>query len=631
MPSLSVDALRVFLYGSQFILAQLSWLHTSPLGDSPLQALSLVASCPPALLCTHPAARVVPAARLPAIVRFLHVVCLSSWLACLLGFGGRVSTVALGVSALALHGFAAPVLGTNHRWLLPVLVLLAASAAPPLNGALSLDALLLGGGEEGGSGPAYAPSSAAADAVASASWLREAIFAAAAYTLFAGGVSKLRLGGLAWLDGETIRFSLRDARVGCSAPLKSALIGSPALCAALSLATLALELGCLAGFIAPQLLRTPILLAAAGFHVGIWCALRPNYFPSVLCYAAALLCDALLATTATAAHPHASGWPAAAAVAALAGLGVERWPLTCVPMYAFYRGPAGAWRRESIGSVDQARGLGREFVQSGLPWPIGWSDRWLAVSFVPAAQEGALAAEKGARAEGEEEEIEALAAGGARSALTIPTTFGAVKVRSAASRKRGVLSTKAFAVHSSSAASFAPVVGGRAAADVVLRKRTQRRRSSTDGNDSELQRGKGGQLPPVNGFAAGQSSAPPEQPPSTPLQPSGFTAKHWTRLLNRAAALHFAAPSFGAESRASNGEAAHRQKTAAASSSSRDGSKVYSGDDGTKDTPLDILLRFRACIVAAAPAQARGDIAFCAHFGDSQRILASFPVGGAPE
>ena len=50
-------------------------------------------------------------------------------------------------------------------------------------------------------------------------------------------------------------------------------------------------------------------------------------------------------------------------------------------MYAFYRGPAGEWSQATIRDEEQAVELSREFLRSGLPFPLGWSAAWISIRY----------------------------------------------------------------------------------------------------------------------------------------------------------------------------------------------------------------------------------------------------------
>lgn len=97
------------------------------------------------------------------------------------------------------------------------------------------------------------------------------------------GIAKLRLAGLAWLDGDQLGHqiaidNLRKALLGgATAPLAAPLLGHPAALAVLSVVTLAIELGAPLALLGGRLARG-WALAAWGFHVGVILAMNV-WFP----------------------------------------------------------------------------------------------------------------------------------------------------------------------------------------------------------------------------------------------------------------------------------------------------------------------------------------------------------------
>ena len=372
-------AWRIYLYGGLLVLALTSARHSPPYGDSPLQAPEVVSRshadfyehqgfmrCFGALATNGP------------LLVSARAVLVAAWVACLIGFGGRGAALLVALTAFFLQGAMSGALGTNHRWVIPLGVL---GAAPlvDLNATLSVDgwlAPLI---------PGY-PFPPGAGAEVPSGFLRQLALLIAVFTLFAGGISKLRLGGLRWLDGESLRYFVSRPRVGAWPALKRFLYDHPAACKGLAVATVALELGCVTALFVPDL-RVPVLLAAALFHLGIWLTMNPNYLPQTWCYA---LCLGGASAT-TAYRPTLGAWPLAVVYGStLLGLGlvlvacrgIERWPLTCIPMYAFYRGPADEWSHDAIHDDAHAFQLGREYVASRLPYPLAWSENWVRLQIV---------------------------------------------------------------------------------------------------------------------------------------------------------------------------------------------------------------------------------------------------------
>jgi hypothetical protein len=371
---------RIYLYGGLLVLAVLSGRHSPPFGDSPLQAPEVVKRSHPDFYEPQGLMRGVRTLATHGLwLRTVRAVLVVAWLACLVGLGGRWAPLLVAVSAWFLHGAMAGALGTNHRWVVPLGVL-AAAPLVDLNATWSLDSWLA----TVVSGYPFPPASSG---TLPSGFLRQLAMVIAVYTLVAGGLSKLRLGGWRWLDGESLRYFVSRPGVGAWPALKHFLSDHPLACRGLAVGTVALELGTVAALVVPEL-RAPLLVGAALFHLGIWLTMNPNYLPQTWCYVLA----AGGGTTAVAVDRSTLGTGSLVALcgATLLGLGlvwvacrgIERWPLTCVPMYAFYRGPAERWSHDSIHDASQAAHLGREFVDSRLPYPLAWGEGWVRLQVV---------------------------------------------------------------------------------------------------------------------------------------------------------------------------------------------------------------------------------------------------------
>lgn len=114
----------------------------------------------------------------------------------------------------------------------------------------------------------------AAPAEAGYGWAIKLLVALLAVTYLLAGIAKLRLAGMAWLDGEQLRNqiavdNLRKALLGSPvAPLATPFLDHPGWFVAFSVMTIGLELG------APVILVDPRIgrwwaLTAWGFHVGV--------------------------------------------------------------------------------------------------------------------------------------------------------------------------------------------------------------------------------------------------------------------------------------------------------------------------------------------------------------------------
>lgn len=368
---------RIYLYGGLLVLCLLSYLHSRPYGDSPLNAPEVVertASAffkPPGLLVFF--GRWIYSPRILRTVRNIVVI---AWISCMIGFGGQWSSFVAGFGVLFLHGVLSGVLGTNHRWMLPVYVLCAA-AFVNWNDSYSVDAWIA----------YYEPNyffSPHETTTVSTGLLRFLTLLFVVFTLFAGGIAKLRYSGIRWMDGESLRFFISRPRVGSWKWLKTWFTKHPSSCSAISIATMVIELGAPVALVYEQA-RMPLIIATLLFHLGIWLTMNPNYLPQSWCYALCLDWTWFHADPAV----QLSQTPTSISLIALSLLafillvvtfrGVEWWPLTCIPMYGFYRGPYSQWSFDYIADQRQMEKLGQEFVKSRLPYPLSWSEGWVAV------------------------------------------------------------------------------------------------------------------------------------------------------------------------------------------------------------------------------------------------------------
>lgn len=367
---------RIYLYGGLLLLSCFSYLHSRPFGDSPLQAPEVLQYSqhyfiPSGLLKWLPQSLFHL-----RFVFFIRNVVLIAWVACILGLGGQWSAWVVGVGSLFLHGVLSSVLGTNHRWMLPCYVLVAA-AFVNLNSSYSLDAWIA----DQYSGYWFEPEG---NATLSTGLVRFLTLLLVVFTLFSGGVAKLRMAGLRWMDGESLRFFISRPDAGVWPWLKNRLVNSPRSCLWLSIATMILELGAPITLFYDQA-RIPLIVAALLFHLGIWLTMNPNYLPQSWCYALCLNGTITLPVTSQTAvqTPSLTVWTMLLIFLAMLLLvifrGIEWWPLTCIPMYSFYRGPFERWSFQYVLDQQQMNQLGVEYINSNLPYPLSWSEKWIKV------------------------------------------------------------------------------------------------------------------------------------------------------------------------------------------------------------------------------------------------------------
>lgn len=112
------------------------------------------------------------------------------------------------------------------------------------------------------------------DAKAGYGWVLKLLLAIAVVTYVLAGIAKLRIAGMAWLDGEQLRNqiavdNLRKALLGDSiAPLATPFLDHPGGFTVFSVGTIILELGSIVALVHPRLGRW-WALGAWGFHVGV--------------------------------------------------------------------------------------------------------------------------------------------------------------------------------------------------------------------------------------------------------------------------------------------------------------------------------------------------------------------------
>ncbi len=105
-------------------------------------------------------------------------------------------------------------------------------------------------------------------------WILKLLVAITAATYMMAGIAKLRIAGVAWLDGEQLRNqiavdNLRKALLGDSiAPLATPFLDHPSGFTIFSVMTIVLELGAPLALLHPRAARV-WALAAWGFHVGV--------------------------------------------------------------------------------------------------------------------------------------------------------------------------------------------------------------------------------------------------------------------------------------------------------------------------------------------------------------------------
>jgi hypothetical protein len=306
---------------------------------SPLSSARTIAGTEPAFY-TPPAALRALGVRWvrPPVLRLVTGVTVAVWAAAALGLLQPVTGALTFLGFAFLHAVNSGALGANHSTHSALYALLCMSFS--VSHDFSLDALLARHTDW--------PLLVGEDSVLTSGFAPSLLLVVLAYTLFAGGVAKVRYGWSGWRDGSALRFYLEQSAPAARWPWLSRLMtGSPALCRAAAWTTLVLELGAVAAIFSSDL-RLPLILSWAALHIGILCVMMPAYWVQMWCYL--LLVDwARLAYPLTGSpSPPAAAAPDGAGADVLAAIGwlfaaallyvlvteSEQWPFTSVPMYS---------------------------------------------------------------------------------------------------------------------------------------------------------------------------------------------------------------------------------------------------------------------------------------------------------
>jgi hypothetical protein len=202
----------------------------------------------------------------------------------------------------------------------------------------------------------------------------------AVYTMVAGAFSKLANSGPKWVDGRTLAFYVSIPDVGRLPALKHAVARNVGVSRALSVMTLVVELGAVTAVFLPAA-RLPVIVALLTLHAGIWLTMRPNYLPQSICYLLWLpWAGAAVGDGAGSLSPAATAFGAAlvttisVVLLACAILRIDRWPLTSIPMYSFYR---GGFDPATLADEQQLRQVVDEQRRRAYSHVIGWPARWV--------------------------------------------------------------------------------------------------------------------------------------------------------------------------------------------------------------------------------------------------------------
>ena len=299
------------------------------------------------------------------------------WFFAAIGLGGRWSLMFTGMLFFVHYGLFKASSGTSHAWHIPLftMLILGFFTRP---GEWSTDGLLHRYVRHY---PFPVKSAGIWDGFAF-----KLVMCCSAYVMFAGGVAKLRYGGLDWLNGESLAHFLKEMPVikgDIGQALSDFLHKNPFMIRVLSVWTIGLELS------APLVLffmrfRWPFVLNAWAFHIGIYLLMSPRYFPQMTVYLLFLnipgIAGSIESKDAVIFAPkisRMSTWLATGMISFL--LIVFAWtmvaarepfPLSHVPMYGNRMTDEyiGDFKRSSLRTLKGYQLAGRQYLQNEQPW-----------------------------------------------------------------------------------------------------------------------------------------------------------------------------------------------------------------------------------------------------------------------
>ncbi|MFH8477061.1 hypothetical protein [Streptomyces sp. NPDC018000] len=273
----------------------------------------------------------------PPVLRLVARLTVVVWVAAAVGFLQPVTGALTFLGFAFLHAVNSGALGANHSTHSALYALLCMSFSVSYD--FSLDGLL--------ARHTAWPQLVSEDSVLTSGFAPALLLVMLAYTMFAGGVAKVRYGWRGWRDGSALRFYLEQSAPVARWPwLSRQMTASPALCRLAAWGTLLLELGSIAAIFSSEL-RMPLILGWVCLHLGILCVMMPAYWVQMWCYL--LLLDwPWLVSLVTGDAPVAAAAPEGAGATVLAAVGwlfaaalvyvlvteSEQWPFTSVPMYS---------------------------------------------------------------------------------------------------------------------------------------------------------------------------------------------------------------------------------------------------------------------------------------------------------
>lgn len=274
----------------------------------------------------------------PRVLSFISKLTIAMWIAAAVGLLQPVTAVLTFLGFAFLHAVNAGALGANHSTHAALYALFCMCFS--VSYGFSVDGLLA----RHFGWPLLVPR----DSALSSGFAPTLALVVLTYTLFAGGVAKVRYGWSGWRDGSALHFYLRASAPLARWPwLSRFMIAHPAVCRVSAWATLVIELGSILAIISSPL-RMPLVLTWVCLHTVILCVMFPGYWIQMWCYLLLLnwpwLISKITGTPPAPQHFTDTGPGAvaltvvgclvAAALVYVLIVSSEQWPFTSVPMYS---------------------------------------------------------------------------------------------------------------------------------------------------------------------------------------------------------------------------------------------------------------------------------------------------------
>ena len=327
---------RLILYGGLFVLAMIAPWVKGPHGDSPLHARALFRHTNDCYVNRVNAfSHLFTFIHNEVALTWITRVATLSWVLCILGFGGFPVRLLCGVCVLllatTLYGFKKL---NGHRWWVASFSIFFAAFSDCFS-EVGVDAWLAS------QWPGYLRLEPNWNIMRSG-FASKMILFLGAYTLVAGGIAKIRNGGLGWFRAASFFLYIGDPKHTRFPSLVRWMERHPLVVTAMALGSVVFEVGSIVAIFVADV-RPVWVVMAVGFHVGIWLLMSPKYFPQCVTYVAAISGPSIGDSVAPASYDFSTaigtGVGVAFAVSHAAAVlwRYEGWPLTHIPMYSYDR------------------------------------------------------------------------------------------------------------------------------------------------------------------------------------------------------------------------------------------------------------------------------------------------------